>query len=228
MKNVKKLKKFWVNIFFDDDDIQNHFSSRKLPTIEFFLKYLQLDSVKDLNVFEQCCGTGDILNVFQENGANVFGVDISEKSIENAKKHYPKLAGRVFCDDARKCFFLSCEIVLNYFSSFGYFEEDNENEKIFLQASKSLKTVGLFLLETPDFEYILNNFKKDFKDGLFTRKSKIENGFLVQRWTGPKNFETKIKIYSQGELKQMLSRYFQDVVLYEENNRLIWVCRKTI
>lgn len=227
MKNVKKLKKSWINGFFDDEDVQIHFSSRKLPEIQWFLKYLQLDSVNDLKVFEQCCGTGDILNIFQENGANVFGIDISSKSVDQAKKQYPKISERVFCDDARNCFFMTCDIVLNYFSSFGYFEQDSENEKLLIQASKSLKNGGLFLLEMPDFEYLLNNFKKDFKDGVFIRKSKIKNGFLIQNWIGPKKFKTKIKIYSKEEMKKILNRHFQDVSLYKENNRLIWVCKKT-
>ena len=175
MKNVKKYKKFWANEFFDDEDILSHFESRQLPAIEDFHRYFTVKTFYGLKIFEQCCGNGDILNIFEKQGAKVFGVDISEKSIYYGKKKYPKLENNLFFGDARDCYFLDCDIVLNYYSSFGYFPKDEENVRIIEKAYKSLKNNGIFLLETLDLEYIKNNFKKEFKDRDFIRKSKLTN-----------------------------------------------------
>ncbi|HMS66468.1 MAG TPA: class I SAM-dependent methyltransferase [Ignavibacteria bacterium] len=47
--------------------------------------------VKDLNVLDAGCGSGYLSNKLWEKGANVTGVDISEKMIEIAQKNNPQI-----------------------------------------------------------------------------------------------------------------------------------------
>lgn len=144
----------WFDSFFNNHKILNSFENRDIPNILWFLAHLKIDSVKNLKVFDQCCGTGDVSHVFYQAGAQVSGCDLSENSLNMLHAKYPFLKNHIQANAQSYLPPEKQDIVLNFFSSFGYYELDEENEKLIEQCSSMLKENGIFLFELMDFDYL--------------------------------------------------------------------------
>ncbi len=55
------------------------------------------------------------------------------------------------------------DVVLNLFTAFGYFEKEEDNQKVFFEIAKSLKQKGLFILDVNNPYYLISHFQpRDF------------------------------------------------------------------
>jgi len=108
---------------------------------------------------------------------------------------------------------------INIFSSFGYFENDNEHQKVLNAASNALKLGGLFFLDVVNRDSLINNFQKrnwkKLADGsliLTERSYDLSTGKVHQKrtriWSDKEREEcySMIRIFSATELIQMLQK----------------------
>jgi len=56
------------------------------------------------------------------------------------------------------------DAVINIFTAFGYFESEEEDQRVLHQVSKALKPGGLFLLEMMQREFLMRNFAPSLID----------------------------------------------------------------
>ena len=109
-----------------------------------------LDLPIETKILDLACGQGRHSVNFNKMGYNVTGVDISKENIFKAKK-YENNSLSFGIHDMRNPMSTKFDLIVNLFTSFGYFEEFNDN----------LKTLSSLKLS-------LNDFKDMFK------QSKIE------------------------------------------------------
>jgi len=156
------MKEWWKLIF--DQLYIDIFSERdkalattEVEQIESILEIQKGDKILDL-----CCGYGRHSILLAKRGYKVTGLDLSEPFLERAAKDARAIGVEVnwIRADMRNIPLGSkFNAIINMFTSFGYFERDEENHKVLKEVSKCLKLGGKFLIDTINREYIIRNFQ---------------------------------------------------------------------
>jgi SAM-dependent methyltransferase len=98
-------------------------------------------------VLDLCCGFGRHLVAFARRGVAAVGVDISMSLLRQVDRR----AARLACADMRALPFAGgargFSVLVNFFTSFGYFEADHENRQAASEMSRVLRPGGRFALD---------------------------------------------------------------------------------
>lgn len=117
--------------------------------LDLILKQVRIP--KNSSVLDLACGNGRHSLLLAKRGFNVTGIDLSKYLISEAKKKgYKQKAGSVKYEvkDMRNFSYPGqFDLIVNLFTSFGYFENDSENYKVIECAAKSLKKPGYFVID---------------------------------------------------------------------------------
>ena len=158
MKN--NFNRYWEADFFDVL-YWNLFMRRPPSQIKKEGKIiLSLSPSSALTYLDLCCGVGDIGNYLAQQQKIVTGVEISKdyQLISQQKFNKINFINKSVLDFNTKQKF---DVVYNWFSSFGYFDED-DNLKLLLKAYHFLNENGIFILETYNSYDVIKNFKNIF------------------------------------------------------------------
>ncbi len=176
---------------------------------------------KDDKVLDVCCGAGRHSIELARRGFDVTGFDLSKFLISEAKKTFKSIPEKnvktkFLIKDMRSFNFnKSFDAAVNVFTSFGYFDDDEENFKVIKNVSNSLKSKGYFVFDFLNGVYLKKNVvpfdRKMFQGKEFTQRRKIENNFVRKEITiksGSKKFsyEEVLKLYDLSSLKKALKK----------------------
>ena len=180
-------------------------------------------------VLDLCCGEGRHSLELARRGFCVTGVDRTgsylAKAIKQAEEEglaveFVKGDMRRFC--RKNCF----DAVINMFTSFGYFEDQEDDFAVALNAYRSLKAGGVFLLDMMGKEVLAGIFRERdwYRVGDITvleeRKVSGNWGWIDAKWTllkGSERHEIFVshRLYSAVELKLLLEKCgFNNVDIY--------------
>ena len=181
-----------------------------------------LDLPKGSTILDVHCGFGRHSNLLALRGYKVTGVDIKEEFLELARKHSKEhKTGAIFIEEDMKKlpFENKFDAVLNLFTSFGYFS-DEENFEFLKRVAKSLKTGGKFLIDNVSREWSINQAKESplvwllYPDNkVFLAKNKFN--ILTGRWYSDQLIVDKgqtfkqvqdIRLYTYTEMSNMLNK----------------------
>lgn len=166
-------------------------------------------------ILDICCGSGRHSIELAKRGFDVTGFDLSDYLISQANKLKNKLKERnlklkFLINDMRNFNFKkSFNVAINIFSSFGYFENDSENFKVFKNVNSSLKKNGYFIFDFLNESYLRKNLiKKDFviiNSKKVLQERRIENDFVFKDIKiGSKIYNERIKLYPLTTIKTEL------------------------
>jgi 2-polyprenyl-3-methyl-5-hydroxy-6-metoxy-1,4-benzoquinol methylase len=215
--------------------------------LELILKNVRLS--KESRILDLACGAGRHSIAFAQKGYNVTAIDLSESLLNIGRKEASKLGLQIEFSkqDIRTVkvegFF---QLVLNLFTSFGYFENDRENFDIFRTAYRYLFKDGYFVFDFLNESYVKSHlvpFSEDEKNSCIIKQSRsIESGSVVKKIElrfGDKQqvFFEKVKLYDYNILTNELQKTgFMIAGLYgdynggkfnkETSSRLIAICKK--
>jgi SAM-dependent methyltransferase len=200
----------------------------------------------DATFLDLGCGKGRHSLYLNSKNYNVTGIDLSEQSIayakqfENEKLHF-------FVHDMRKLFREnSFDFILNVFTSFGYFETEEEDCDVVDAVYKALKPVGIFVLDYFNSNKIVCDMKmsetKTIEGIEFFINKKIENNFIIKNISFEDNekkynFQEKVKIITLKEFEkhfaknnfkiiEVFGNYKLDKFDENKSERLIFVAKK--
>lgn len=135
----------WWQIVFDEKYTFTHEGSR--PT-EVEIKFLKKILRNKKKILDLPCGDGRLSIPLAEAGHKVTGVDYSEYLIKRAKRKDINHRVDFFVGDMRTYQAPETyDAIINMFSSFGYFENESEHQKVLHRAYKNLREGGTFLLD---------------------------------------------------------------------------------
>ncbi|WP_299017097.1 class I SAM-dependent methyltransferase [uncultured Polaribacter sp.] len=189
--------KDWFNtpyyhiLYKDRNDIDAQLFMRNITA---FLKLCKTTHILDLP-----CGKGRH-SVFLNNlGYTVTGLDLSENSIQFAKQ-FENETLRFNEHDMRKPFHKKYNAIFNLFTSFGYFDDDQEDILILQNIKNGLQTNGVFVFD------FLNAVK--IKANLVTKETKVVDGISFKITRAIKdNFITKnISFFADGKQHNFTER----------------------
>ncbi|MGH2372987.1 MAG: class I SAM-dependent methyltransferase, partial [bacterium] len=112
-------------------------------------------------ILDLCCGHGRHAIPLAQRGFRVTGLDLSDFFLQRAAAD-TRSAGvevRWIHGDMRSIpFETEFDAVINIFTSFGYFDRDEENRQVLHQVYKALKPGGVFLMEAAHREGVVRRF----------------------------------------------------------------------
>jgi 2-polyprenyl-3-methyl-5-hydroxy-6-metoxy-1,4-benzoquinol methylase len=110
------------------------------------------------------CGRGRHSIALAERGYRVTGLDLSDESIRKARK---KAAEKGLDDiefmkgDMRKPLDGTFDVIVNLFTTFGYFLEDKENLRVIQSAGKMLRKEGILMIDFLNASYVRSNLVQE-------------------------------------------------------------------
>ena len=180
-------KKEWFEEWFDTNYYHILYKNRDDKEAEFFLTnlldFLQLDA--NSCVLDLACGKGRHALFLNSKGYQVTGVDLSSQSIKWANQF--NSAGLSFhVHDMREVFSKNTfDIVLNLFSSFGYFRTITDNEKMLNAVAENLKSDGVFVLDFMNVTKVINDLvakeSKEEDNITFNITRKIMDNYIIKK-----------------------------------------------
>ncbi len=183
-------------------------------------KIINLLSIEpESHILDLGCGTGRISLELARRGFQITGVDRTRRYLEQAKEQADKegLEIELVLEDMREFRRLEdFDAVISMFTSFGYFEDAEDDHRVVANVCDSLKTGGAFIIETHGKETLAPIFReRDWseKDGvivLYERKVSQNWGWMWNRWImlrGNERIEDEIshRLYAATEMVALLT-----------------------
>ena len=198
------MDKEWFKNWFNSDYYHILYKHRDESEAHRFIDHLcaYLNVKKDSKILDLACGKGRHALHLAKKGYQTTGVDLSEESINKAKEHAIENV-KFEVHDMRKPFIeKEFDYVLNLFTSFGYFEADEENLKVLKAAAANLKPEGIFVLDFLNVKKVIPN--------LIANEEKTIDGidFIINRTFNGKQIIKEILVdngYQNHHFKEVVS-----------------------
>ena len=150
--------------------------------IDNLIQYLEIP--KKSKLIDIACGKGRHSIYFNKKGMNVVGVDLSSNSISCAKKNKNKNL-EFAVHDMREVYSENYfDVVTNLFTSFGYFEKDEDEQRALNAMALNLKQDGILIIDFMNVKKVIRNlikFEKKKVDGItFKISRRIENNYIIK------------------------------------------------
>ena len=189
-----------------------------------------LDISTEDRILDLCCGIGRHSNELARRGHQVTGVDRTKSYLEIARGTAKNegLSTEFVHKDMRD--FVredSFDVVLSMFTSFGYFDDDNQQMVVLDNVFRSLKLGGRFIIESIGKEVLARIFREtswsegDYGIHLERRKpiddwGKMQNTWILIAKDGTRHeWNVTHYLYSAFELKSLLmTAGFEEVKAY--------------
>ncbi|HLZ63483.1 MAG TPA: class I SAM-dependent methyltransferase [Ktedonosporobacter sp.] len=165
----------WYTAFFGEDYIRIY--QPFLPAKRTGEEVAGISNLLNLptgcSILDLCCGYGRHAIPLAQHGYQITGQDLSERFLQKARDDAEEqgIQARWIQSDMRNIPFENeFHAVINIFTSFGYFPNEEEDIQVLRQVQKALKPGGLFLLETVYQPKVLRAFSPHgiirYDDGL--------------------------------------------------------------
>jgi SAM-dependent methyltransferase len=183
-------------------------------------KVIQLSGCSTGNALDLGCGPGRHAVPLAKEGFNVTGVDRTQLLLDRGKEFAAAQGVQVewVRDDMRRFARPNTfNLVISMFTSFGYFEDMNENRAVLENVYKSLASGGVFLMDLAGKEIVARKSQPASVSTLENGDLLIDQPRFVEDWQKVENemitiiqgqvrrFPIRLWIFSAGELKALLS-----------------------
>ena len=238
----------WFANWFDSSYYHILYKNRDEKEAELFIENLitKLQIKKGSKLIDIACGKGRHAKYFNQKGMDVVGVDLSPNSINTAKKDENKSL-KFSVHDMREIYKENTfNIVTNLFTSFGYFEDNKDEQKAINAMSSNLKKEGLLIIDFMNVKKVITNLvpkeQKTIDNIIFNITRKVENGHIIKDieiidGTEKQHFQEKVKAITLADYSEFISTAGLKIIdifgnykldSFEDNiaDRLILICKK--
>lgn len=208
--------KHWYSSWFDTPFYHILYKDRDDKEAQSFMDALTyyLNISQNSTILDLACGKGRHSLYLNSIGYDVTGLDLSKQSISEAKQ---KENGRLCFDvhDMSKPYFKQFDTVFNLFTSFGYFDCDEDNLNTIKAIKANLKPNGIGVIDFMNIDVVKNSLKQDdikTVNGIdFYLKRSVKNGYIVKdiafNFKGQDfNFYERVKAFSLNDFKTMFEQ----------------------
>lgn len=244
--------KQWYEDWFASEDYLEVYKHRNREDankiIKLILNNIQLNP--DSKILDIACGAGRHSSILSEKSFFVVGFDLSKTLLhlaikENLHQLNPPF---FFLSDIRKIPIKKrFNLVLNLFTSFGYFDIDNENLSLFSDVFHLLENNGWFVFDYLNEEFLKNNLipvsrNKLNENLIIEQRREIENNFVIKKIKIIRDkisttYTEKVKLYNYKQILDEINKAgFKEFKLFgnyegnqfDQNNsqRLIIMAKK--
>ena len=180
----------WFKHWFDSSFYHQLYANRDEKEAAAFIDELinELEPAADSRMLDLGCGSGRHSKYLASKGFDVTGIDLAASSVRQAKRSEREKL-RFYLHDMRIPFGRNAfDIVFNFFTSFGYFDDPFQDLKVVSNIYSALKPGGVLVMD------YINPVAAEKK--LKGSEEKEIDGFIyhITRWTTETHFFKKIRI----------------------------------
>ncbi|MFI5145423.1 MAG: class I SAM-dependent methyltransferase [Ignavibacteria bacterium] len=254
----------WFKSWFNSPDYLRLYEHRDTRDAKKLINLLfrNIKLVKGASVLDLACGNGRHSILFARKGYKTTGLDLSAFLIKQAEKkrtnEYSRFKSNLKFEikDMRDINHSGeFDLIVNLFTSFGYFKTVKDNEKVIKGISRALKQNGFFFFDFLNSSYLKKNLVP-FDIKKFNGKSAIQirtiaGGFVTKEiyifsdrkpnhyYPEMLRFTERIKLFSFNELKKMFQKHHLKIIKVfgdysgtkfneKKSKRLIIIARKLV
>jgi len=183
--NMIKDKTTWYGSWFDTPFYHILYKDRDYSEAEAFMTNLTnyLNMPEHAKILDLACGKGRHSVFLNKIGYNVTGLDLSRNSIDYAKQ-FENDTLKFDVHNMCKPYHENFDAIFNLFTSFGYFENEEDNLNTIKAIKANLNASGFGVIDFLNSEYIINNLvAEDTKtvEGIdFHQKRHVKNGYIIK------------------------------------------------
>jgi SAM-dependent methyltransferase len=185
--------------------------------IEFLRRHIHLpEGAKALDL---CCGCGRHIVELKRQGYDVVGLDLSEELLNIARfraSEHDLDVKFIRCDMREIPYRNYFDLIVNFFTSFGYFADDADNQKVLSSISKALKPGGQFLIDYMNPDYVARNLirrdEKEISGSIYVIQERwidaslrrVNKKITLIREGRESTYAESVRMYSHQEMRNML------------------------
>jgi len=187
--------KEWFKSWFDTKYYHSLYKNRDEVEAKLFVTKLVsfLGLKKNTKVLDLACGKGRHSITLNELGMNVLGVDLSQNSIVSAKTYENETLKFQVHDMREEISNTRFNTVFNLFTSFGYFEDVSDNQKVIKSIYNMLEKDGFLVIDFMNSEKIIHTLVKN------ETKNEDQITFNISREYDGKHIFKHIKFNDESE-----------------------------
>ena len=237
----------WFKNWFNSPYYHILYNQRNTAEAEGFINHLVkfLHLPKEVQLLDIACGRGRHAIYLHKKGFNVTGIDLSVANIAFAKP-YENNKLHFFVHDMRQLLYQTYfDAAFNLFTSFGYFEEEEEHIKALRSFNRVLKPGGLLILDyfnsSKVMYTLIGNELRTIDNINFHIRRSVEGNRVIKQidFTDGQHYHFKesVRLFTFDDFKRLFSEsgfmidsYFGSYQLdpfdQENADRLIFICKK--
>jgi len=238
----------WFAHWFDSPYYHILYKNRDEKEAQVFIDNLvqHLQIPKGSKLIDIACGKGRHATYFNSLGLDVVGVDLSPNSIASAKENENSTL-QFSVHDMREVYQgNSFDVVTNLFTSFGYFEDNTDEQKAINAMATNLKSGGVLVIDFMNVKKVIANLvpsEQKMIDGItFDITRKVEAGHIIKDIAitdgeEHQQFQEKVKAITLTDYSEFISNAGLKIIdifgnykldSFDENiaDRLILICKK--
>ena len=190
--------------------------------VDFLLE--RLDNAPPCDVLDLGCGDGRHSLELARRGYRVTGLDLSEDLLDRARSRTVDegLDVTFIQSDMRDAPGVSAfDLVVNFFTSFGYFSEDRENARVLDAIARSLRSGGRFLMDYLNRAYVISTLVPEDRrnvEGMEVEQRRwitgdpseagghvrINKHVRIREGGVERNYDESVRMYTLEELDAMM------------------------
>ena len=244
----KKEKNRWYKNWFNSPYYHKLYKHRDKSEASTFIANItkQLNLPQQAKVLDLACGKGRFSIELAKQGYDVTGLDLAEESIAIAKQHETENLCFRQGDMREPIANNEFNAVFNLFTSFGYFDDKAEDEKVFKAVYQQLKPNGYFVFDFINTQQAINSLvasEQKTVDGVaFNISREYDGKHIIKTISFSANgkthsYQEKVAAYNYPTLSSMLKNNgFKEEAVYgnyklasfseKESKRLIILLKK--
>lgn len=209
-----------------------------------------LEMEPGMSVLDSCCGVGRHTLELARRGFRVTGLDRTRSYLDEAARTLRDAdLGAELCQGDIRSFHRarSFDVVLNLFTSFGYFEHPGDDDRVLANFYSSLKPGGQLLIEMAGKELVARDLQERIwhreEDAFLLEEPRVRPGWnwIDNRWIVVTNrkrveLELHLRLYSACELTGLIAcAGFEEIEVFgdlegsyydDQAHRLVVTARK--
>ena len=213
----------WYDGLFEREWLQ-YLAATSPELVEQQVRFLvgHLDLREGTRVLDVACGRGRIAVPLAQRGCRVTGIDLSPNSLTLAREAAAEAGIELelrHLDMRELDYDGEFDVVINVFTSFGYFADEADDQRVLDRVARALVPDGAFLLDTINTVALAREFRerdwREFDDGallLEERRYDHLSGRHEATWTFVRSDGSRSELrhslrgYTAAELRSMLGR----------------------
>lgn len=206
----------WFTSWFDTSFYHTLYKERNDIEAQAFMdnitNYLNIPS--DGTILDLGCGKGRHARYLNQIGFDVTGIDLSKNSIDFAKKFENKRL-HFKLHDMREPFYKKYDAVFNLFTSFGYFEKDEDHLNALLAIKNNLNDSGFGMIDFMNSEFVKKNLvPEEIKtmEGIDFHLKRYENdGYIIKDITFTADgenyhFQERVRAFNLDDFERLFEK----------------------
>lgn len=211
---INNQESSWFASWFDTSYYHILYKDRNYREAQVFMDNLThyLNLPENAKVLDLACGKGRHSIYLNQLGFDVLGVDLSENSIEVANKNANETL-HFEVHDMREPLNDKFDAIFNLFTSFGYFDKEEDNLKTLIAIKENLSEYGFAVIDFMNVPFVLDNLVAEETKTVdtidFRLKRYLHNGYIIKEIDfedqGQKfHYTEKVRALSLEDFSQMM------------------------